>query len=296
MYLKTVFQAMRPPFLLLTISCTLLAFSLAAQTQQTIALSLLLAVFFASLFAHIAVNTLNEYQDFTSGLDLQTEKTPFSGGSGALPKNPQGARAVLITAVISIVLTSAIGLYLLLQQGSQLLLPGLLGLVIIIAYTRSINRWPWLCLIAPGIGFGLLMVAGSYFALVGSSDMRVLLISLVPFFLVNNLLLLNQVPDIEADKKVGRKHFPIHYGIERSNLVYLLFLLAPFALVAGMIVQQQLPTLAWIALFPLFMGLFAWRGARRFKQQIGQQPQYLAANVAVTLLTPALLAVSIYFG
>jgi 1,4-dihydroxy-2-naphthoate octaprenyltransferase len=296
MYLKTVFQSMRPPFLLLTISCTLLAFSLAAQAQQTIALSLLLAVFFAALFAHIAVNTLNEYQDFTSGLDLQTEKTPFSGGSGALPQNPQGARAVLMTAVISIVLTSAIGLYLLLQQGSQLLLPGLIGLGIIIAYTRSINRWPWLCLIAPGIGFGLLMVGGSYFALVGSSDMRVLVISLVPFFLVNNLLLLNQVPDIEADKKVGRAHFPIRYGVERSSLVYLVFLLVPFALIGAMIMQHQLPALAWIAMLPLFIGLFAWRGARRFKQQIGQQPQYLAANVAVTLLTPMLLAVSIYFG
>ena len=296
MYLKTVFQSMRPPFLLLTISCTLLAFSLAAQAQQPIALSLLLAVFFAALFAHIAVNTLNEYQDFTSGLDLQTVKTPFSGGSGALPQNPQGARAVLVTALISIVLTAALGLYLLLQQGSQLLLPGLLGLGIIIAYTRSINRWPWLCLIAPGVGFGLLMVAGSYFALVGSSNMRVLLISLVPFFLVNNLLLLNQVPDIEADKNAGRAHFPIRYGVERSSLVYLVFLLTPFALIGWMIVQQQLPPLAWIAVAPLLIGLFAWRGARRFKQQIGQQPQYLAANVAVTLLTPVLLAISIYFG
>lgn len=296
MYLKTVFQSMRPPFLLLTISCTLLAFSLAVQAQQTIAINLLLAVFFAALFAHIAVNTLNEYQDFTSGLDLQTEKTPFSGGSGALPQNPQGARAVLMTALISIVLTSAFGLYLLSQQGSQLLLPGLIGLGIIIAYTRSINRWPWLCLIAPGVGFGLLMVGGSYFALVGSSDMRVSLISLVPFFLVNNLLLLNQVPDIEADKQVGRAHFPIRYGVERSSLVYLIFLLVPFALIAAMIVQHQLPALAWIAILPLFIGLFAWRGARRFKQQIGQQPQYLAANVAVTLLTPMLLALSIYFG
>ena len=296
MYLKTVFQSMRPPFLLLTISCTLLAFSLAAQTQQPIALSLLLAVFFAALFAHIAVNTLNEYQDFTSGLDLQTEKTPFSGGSGALPQNPKGARAVLATAVVSIALTALIGLYLLWQQGAQLLLPGVLGLFIIIAYTRSINRWPWLCLIAPGIGFGLLMVAGSYFALVGSSDLRVILISLIPFFLVNNLLLMNQIPDIDADKQVGREHFPIRYGVERSSLVYLVFLLGSYVLIAFLIVQQQLPTLAWIAMFPLLIGLFAWRGAVRYKRDIARQPKYLAANVAATLLTPVLLAIAIYFG
>ncbi len=296
MYLKTVFQSMRPPFLLLTVSCSLLAFSLAAQTEAAITVNLMLAVFFAALFAHIAVNTLNEYQDFTSGLDLQTEKTPFIGGSGALPDNPQGARAVLITAVISIALTAVFGLYLLYQQGMQLLLPGLLGLFIIIAYTRSINRWPWLCLIAPGIGFGLLMVAGSYFALVGSSDLRVILISLIPFFLVNNLLLLNQIPDIEADKSVGREHFPIRYGIERSNRMYLFFLLGSYALIAFLIVQQQLPALAWIAMFPLLIGLFAWSGARKFKGDIASQPQYLAANVAATLLTPLLLAIAIYFG
>jgi len=296
MYIKTVFLSIRPPFLLLTVSCSLLAFSLAAQAQQAIAGELMLAVFLAALFSHIAVNTLNEYLDFTSGLDLETEKTPFSGGSGALPENPGGARAVLVTAIISIVLTIALGLYLLVQQGNQLLLPGLLGIFIIIAYTRGINRFPWFCLIAPGTGFGLLMVAGSYFALVGGSDMRVLLVSLIPFFLVNNLLLLNQIPDIEADKKAGRVHFPIRYGVEKSSLIYLLFLLGSYALIALLIIQQQLPALAWIAMLPLAIGLFAYSGARKYKNKIAQQPQYLAANVAATLLTPMLLAIAIYFG
>ncbi len=36
-----------------------------------------------AFLAHISVNTLNEYFDFKSGLDLETIKTPFSGGSGA---------------------------------------------------------------------------------------------------------------------------------------------------------------------------------------------------------------------
>ena len=39
------------------------------------------------LLAHISVNALNEYLDFTSGLDLTTLRTPFSGGSGTLPAN-----------------------------------------------------------------------------------------------------------------------------------------------------------------------------------------------------------------
>jgi len=38
-----------------------------------------------AFLAHVSVNTLNEYYDFKSGLDLETIRTPFSGGSGALP-------------------------------------------------------------------------------------------------------------------------------------------------------------------------------------------------------------------
>ena len=41
---------------------------------------------------HMAVNALNEWSDMRTGIDLETERTPFSGGSGTLPANPQAAR------------------------------------------------------------------------------------------------------------------------------------------------------------------------------------------------------------
>jgi hypothetical protein len=52
---------------------------------------MVLLIFIGALFAHISVNTLNEYFDFKSGLDLTANKTPFSGGSGALPNTPDVA-------------------------------------------------------------------------------------------------------------------------------------------------------------------------------------------------------------
>ena len=51
--------------------------------------------------AHLAVNMLNEYFDFKSGLDFKTQRTPFSGGSGTLPANPHLARQALTTAIVS---------------------------------------------------------------------------------------------------------------------------------------------------------------------------------------------------
>jgi 1,4-dihydroxy-2-naphthoate octaprenyltransferase len=66
--------------------------------------------------------------------------------------------------------------------------------------------------------------------------------------------------------------------------------------IALLVLDEQLPALAWISLFALVPGLFAYRGAFKYGHELGRQPQYLAANVVVTLLTPLLLAVAIYFG
>ena len=253
-------------------------------------------VLLSALFAHIAVNALNEYQDFVSGLDMLTVKTPFSGGSGALPDNPDAAQYVLFTALTALVISSGAGLFLILQQGMPLMLLGVLGVIIVLAYTRWINRMPWLCLIAPGMGFGLLMVMGSYLALTGNIDARVVGLSLVPFFLVNNLLLLNQYPDIEADKAVGRNHFPIYFGIEMSNKMYLIFLLSTFAVIAYLILNHWLSQFAWLVLLPGLMGVYVYMGTVKYGEKIGAYPHILAVNVMMTLLIPSILAVDIYFS
>lgn len=296
MLLKTIFQSMRPPFLLLPLMLCLLIYSLASFLQVEIDPFRMSLIIIASLLAHISVNMLNEYQDFSSGLDLETNRTPFSGGSGALPAYPSASPWVLRVSLLVLLITCGIGFYLMLDLGWKLLLPGLLGVIIILAYTRWINRLPWLCLFAPGTGFGLLMVAGGYYALVGSSNSLVFWVSLVPFFLVNNLLLLNQYPDIDADRKVGRNHFLIRYGVMPSNGVYLVFLLSAFVIIAGLILIGQLPVLAWIAVFPVILGLLSFSGALKQGDQIGSTPHYLAANVGVTLLTPLLLSVSLFFA
>src|SRR4030042_900020 len=37
-----------------------------------------------SLLVHMTVNVINDYHDYRDGIDLNTERTPFSGGSGIL--------------------------------------------------------------------------------------------------------------------------------------------------------------------------------------------------------------------
>ncbi len=294
--MQTVLQTARGPFLILTPVCVLTGIGAVAASGDSISLTALLLVLTGALCAHISVNALNEYLDFRSGLDLHTRRTPFSGGSGALPQNPGAAGPVLAFGVVTLLITVLIGLYFL-WQGEYGLLPlGLAGVLIIIFYTRQINRLPWLCLIAPGTGFGLAMVAGTAYAM-GSSDSTTLwLAALVPFFLVNNLLLLNQYPDIAADKAAGRYHFPIAYGVARSTQMYGLFLLASAAVIIAGAVSGWFPLWSLLSLLPLALGVIAWQGARKLGGKIGEQPQFMAANVGTTLLTPAVLGLSLLLG
>jgi len=215
-----IFGPMRLPFLILTPACVLLGASTAAWTGHELNLLNLALVLIGAVSTHISVNALNEYDDFKSGLDLKTEPTPFSGGSKALPDNPHKAHIGLITGLITFVTAVLIGIYFIYIRGFWLLPLGAFGLIIVAAYTRWITKNSFLCLIAPGLGFGPLMVMGTDFVLTGSYSSAAFVASMVPFFLVSDLLLLNQFPDVTADKGVGRKHLPIAIGRKASVKVY----------------------------------------------------------------------------
>ena len=293
MKLKVIFQSMRPSFLLLTFVCVFLGASTVVANQSSVSLSLLILALLGALLAHISVNTLNEYFDFKSGLDLETVKTPFSGGSGALPDNPEMLTTVYLVGIMSSSILFLIGMFFVWKTGVGIIPIGLIGLLLIATYTGWVNKHPFFCLIAPGLGFGFLMVVGTQFVLQGEYTTLSWLVSVIPFFLVNNLLLLNQYPDIQADINAGRKHFPIVYGVQRSTVVYGLFALLTILTILAYVVLGYLPVLALIALLPMPLAFFSMYGANKYGETLGYYPQYLGANVAVTLLVPLLLGVSL---
>ena len=293
MKLKPVIQSMRLPFLLLTPVCVFLGVSTVIANQININWYLLILVLLGALLGHISVNTLNEYFDFKSGLDLKTKRTKFSGGSGALPENPESVGVVLAVAIASLMVIVMMGVFFVWKFGLGIVPIGMFGLVLIVTYTSWVNKYPLLCLIAPGVGFGFLMVVGTQYVLVGEYLSLSWLAAIVPFFLVNNLLLLNQYPDIPADATVGRNHFPIAYGIKSSNRVYAVFVLATIAVITAASLMGYFPLLSLIALLPMPLALFSLYGVIKHGEVIGDYPQYLGSNVAVAILTPLLLGISI---
>ncbi len=294
--IKFLLDPMRLPFLVLTPACVVLGLGTAIWTQGEINWFDFALVLIGALAAHISVNSFNEYFDFKSGLDARTRRTPFSGGSGRLQKNPELEKPAYIMSWGFLTLVGLIGIHFSIKVGPALIPLGLLGLSLIYFYTGWITRYPLLCLIAPGLGFGTLMVMGTDYVLTGSYSWPAFVASLIPFFLVSNLLLLNQFPDAEVDKRVGRKHYPIQIGKTRSSRIYLAFLILPFVVIGLGVVFDSLPLSGLLGMLGLILVVPIFRGVLTQVENTEELIPVLGQNVLVNIVTPILLAVGLVIG
>ncbi len=288
-----VLGTMRIPFLVLTPACLTAGLGSALYHGAPWSAGLFGLILFGAVCAHVAVNTLNELGDFHSGLDFLTRKTPFSGGSGTLPENPQLAPAAAAIAWTAFGLTALSGLVLLLLTGPALFPIGLAGLLVILTYTPLCTRIPWAGLVAPGIGFGLLMVPGCQVVLAGEYSWTAFWASLVPFFLVNNLLFLNQFPDTEADRRVGRRNFPLLYGVRAAAYLFTFQLAAAYLVIVLAVILNVFPGTALLALLSLPPALVLAAGVLAYRDFAQIRTAHLALNTIITLLTPVLLGIGL---
>ncbi len=282
----------RPPFLILTPIMIFLGVSVASQSTA-INYHYLPWILTGGLMAHISVNTFNEYFDFKSGLDLITKRTPFSGGSGTLVSYPELAMPTLVLAVLSCLITLLIGCYLIWLTDWKLILVGLPGLFLLTLYTPFITRSPSLSLLSPGLAYGPVMVMGTAFVFELEYNFFQLVVSLVPFFLVNNLLLLNQFPDIEADRKMGRSNYPLLIGKAKSSVIFMVFYLLAYSVILVGVISGLLNAACLIAMLPVFLVIPMLIGVRKNADEPLKMLSYLRMNVVFNLITPTLLAIGL---
>lgn len=291
--LKTVIGTMRPPFLLLPIAMMILVAGLATYDGYDWSMELFLLILLGAVASNISVNMLNEYEDAESGLDDITERTPFSGGSGSLQQHPDAQQLVGKLGYFFLGLVVSLGVFFVYLRGWEIIPIGLLGAFLIAFYTSNITRMPWLCLIAPGLAFGPLMIVGGYFVLTGSLSWTAVLVSLIPFFLVNNLLLLNQFPDEKADKEVGRWNIIMKLGRKNASLIFVSFALLSFITLAYLMVDGWLPFWAGLGFLPLLLALPMIGKVKTHYNDMASMMPALGMNVGVNLLVPSLIGVGL---
>ena len=290
---KTWVLETRPQFLLLTPVCVFSGVAVSLYEDYSFNPLYFVLAFLGALFAHISVNVLNDYFDYKSGIDLKTQRTPFSGGSGILPSAMLGARNVGLLGIGSLAVTILIGIYFLFIYGWTILPIGLLGVALVLLYTPYLTKLPGITeLVGPGLGFGL-MVLGTYVTQTGAYSVMAAVTAVIVGLFVANLLLLNEFPDVEADRSAGRRHIPIILSRGKAAWIYCSIMAIAYALLIGAVTAKVLPLLALLGLATLPLGIKAIRGALKSHSDTGNLIPAMGMNVQVVLLTPLLMSAGI---
>jgi 1,4-dihydroxy-2-naphthoate polyprenyltransferase len=286
--LKTWFLETRPQFLLLPV-VLIIAGTAVAWYDGFFNLTYALIALIGLLLCHASVNILNDYVDFKSGVDLKTLKTPFSGGSGLLPANKLSAKQTLWFGVICLILAIPIGIFFSLVQGWQLLPLIVVAGLCIVLYTPLIlkSHFPeW----SPGLGLGILPVLGAYFVQTGQYTFSAVAASIPAGFLVLNLLLLNEFPDVEADITVNRRTLPITIGKKRAAVVFTTFTVLTYLWIIAMVIIGSMPKTELLVLLTLPLAYKAIRGSFGYNN-LGRLIPAMGSNVMTVLGIPLIMGI-----
>ena len=287
---KAVLQTINLSYLLLTIVCIFLGFSAVIANHGDVNGYLLIAACIAAFVGHFSLCTFHEYSDLKHTWAFKVNRDKHVGH----PRARDQVNSAFLAGLVALIVSLLCGLFLVVKFGLGILPVGVIGLMILLSYSSVIKKHPIYSLLAPGFGFALLIALGTEYVLVGQYTQLVWVIAIIPFFLVNNLWLLNNYGDIKASADDNDcEDFPMAYGIKVSNYVYAVFATLATLIIIAYVVIGYLPVLSLIALIPMPLAFYALYGGIKFGQNITQQPKFLRSNLIATVATPALLGLTL---
>jgi 1,4-dihydroxy-2-naphthoate octaprenyltransferase len=168
-------------------------------------------------------------------------------------------------------------------------------------YTNFLARYMLGELFA-GLSLGSLVVLGTYISMNASPAMpwnsmlpaEVIWLSVPAGILTALLLLINEFPDVEADRAGGRKHLVIRLGIKGAAWVYAMGMFTSFAIIFALPIIGLSSYWIYIALFPMPLAIKASITAIKHGDNIPKLIPALGSNVITVLATDLLLAVAIF--
>jgi 1,4-dihydroxy-2-naphthoate octaprenyltransferase len=137
------------------------------------------------------------------------------------------------------------------------------------------------------------MVLGTLVALGAPINAAAVAVSVISLLLVSTLLLMNQIPDAEADRRGGRHHAVIVLGVYKAARLAGIMLLASYGVLALALVSGWLPTATALGLITLPLALWIAVKLPQVADDHQRLPPVLAVNVACLLATLALLVIGL---
>jgi 1,4-dihydroxy-2-naphthoate polyprenyltransferase len=182
------------------------------------------------VFLHASVDLLNDYWDHKRGIDSATKRTKFSGGTGVLPENLLTPRAVYIAGIIFLVLGASIGAYFVAIRGITIAVILSFAVVAIYFYsTRIVNAGLGELFVAIK---GAMIVLGTLYVQNAVLEPTALYVGAIVGILSATVLFINSFPDYEADRSKGRRTLVIMLGRKTASVIFPIFIIAAYALIA----------------------------------------------------------------
>ncbi len=288
--LKNYLKEAARPHILTGVSCALLGIAAAAH-YGSISLPLTLLLLAGAALAQTAVTILDDYFDFRSGLDRETKKTKFSGGSPLIAGGKITAGGTLILAMSTFTAGAVISIYLMVLYPVIIPLVAV-GVISTLFYPTILVRVPFLAEIMASLNEAFIVIAS--FIVAGGPLVYLPSMLFVAFpagILIGGILLANEVPDRKIDVKYGRKTAAVLLRSNRAISGYYAAMQAfVFAIVFIGVVSSNLPVygLAAFALAPF--AVHVYRGINAYHSPSSYE-RFMAANTVYSLLLVLVLAV-----
>ncbi|HEY3775396.1 MAG TPA: 1,4-dihydroxy-2-naphthoate polyprenyltransferase [Solirubrobacteraceae bacterium] len=204
----------------------------------------LLAALLGAIFIQVGTNLSNDYSDARRGADAEDRLGPVRVTAGGLVP----PRQVLIATYVSFGLAILAGIYLIVVAGWLLLVIGVASIIAGVLYTGGPRPYGY-----EGLGevfvflfFGVVAVAGSYFVQVRHLDWEAFALSVPVGLLAAAILVVNNVRDIDSDRRAGKRTLAVRLGRERTRVMFAAML--GLAFVLALVTWVFGPLGPWVAL------------------------------------------------
>lgn len=298
---KRLFHATRPKFFPASVLPVITGTAWGVfSVGQMDAIAFFLALL-ATVCVHAGCNVLNDVGDEVVGTDRVNDKRiyPYTGGSrfiqtGILDSNGMARLGVSLLGVATVC-----GVILLLTKGPLILLFGLTGIALGVLYSLGPARLSALGLgeSAVAVAFGVLPISGAAWLQGAVIDADLLLFSVPVSAWVAAILLINEVPDIDADGATGKRTLPVRLGLSGTARLYLSIQLAAVAVITILALMGTLPMLA--PALPAGLLVMAWSASRAIQNGVSDRDgmtRAIEATLAIHALGALWLAACVLFA
>jgi len=221
-----------------------------------------LAALAGSVLIQIGTNLANDYSDARRGADTADRLGPVRVTSSGLV----APRRVLAATWVAFAAAVACGIYLTAVAGPLILLVGVVSIAAGVLYTGGPRPYGY-----AGLGevfvflfFGLVAVNGSYYVQLERLDALPAGLSVGIGLLATAILVVNNVRDLETDRRAGKRTLAVRIGRARAVGLYRLLLAGAFASlpVSLLVAGTGAPALLGLAAAPLALRPARAMGAR----------------------------------